>query len=99
MKEKIGKYIFRTKRWAVVRLQVLKRDGFMCQQCGSVRRLEVDHKNPIPKEWHTVRFDPFQTRNLQVLCCECHSRKTRSDNGAPVDPERLKWINYTKRGF
>ena len=64
MKEKIGKHVYRTKRWSVVRLQVLKRDGFMCQQCGSVIRLEVDHKNPIPKEWKTVRYDPYQTRKF-----------------------------------
>ena len=96
MREKVGRDIYRTKRWAIVRLQILKRDGFRCQQCGSVGRLEVDHINPIPREWRTVRYDPFQTRNLQVLCCECHSRKTRSDNGSPVDSERLEWVAYVK---
>ena len=95
----MGRDIYRTKRWAIVRLQILRRDGFVCRQCGSVKKLEVHHVVPIPREWRTVRYDPYQTSNLRVLCQKCHSIMTRSDNGSPVDPERLKWINFTKRGF
>lgn len=80
----------RSPRWAVIRLEVLRRDDFKCVCCGARGRLEVDHKIP-------VRLAPdraFELDNLQALCRPCHSQKTRLEVGLPPLSEgRQQWRN------
>ncbi len=47
-------------------LQVLKRDGWRCQRCGSFINLHVHHKNP------RSRLGDDTERNLITLCTNCH---------------------------
>ena len=50
-------------RWAI-----WERDNFTCRECGSRRRLSVDHVNPAGGDEET---------NLQTLCVPCNSSKQR----------------------
>lgn len=75
------------RRWAGLRLAALRRDGFKCVKCGSRKNLEVDHVQP-------VRDAPglaFNVGNLQVLCRQCHSSKTRREIHGPLHPDREAW--------
>jgi len=80
--------VIRSKQWKSLRLEALRRDNFKCVKCGSKGRLEVDHIKP-------VRSNPelsFVLTNLQSLCRQCHSRKTRIEVGhAPLSEPRLMW--------
>jgi 5-methylcytosine-specific restriction endonuclease McrA len=47
-------------------LQVLKRDGWRCQECGALRDLQVHHVKP-----RSSLGDDAET-NLITLCVNCH---------------------------
>src|SRR5690625_2203900 len=70
-----------TRRWQVLRMALLERDGWRCRACETRKgRLEVDHIEP-------VRLAPeksFDPANLQTLCSRCHSKKTREEVGWPA---------------
>lgn len=59
--------------WKSVRLNVLRRDGYICQSCGKFGD-EVDHI--VAMEDGGEEFDP---ENLQTLCDVCHGQKTNSE--------------------
>lgn len=83
-----SKPILRTARWRALRLEALRRDGFKCVVCGSRRRLEVDHIEPV----RNAPDRAFDLTNLQTLCAADHTRKTRIECGRPVlSPERQQW--------
>ena len=73
--------LYRSARWARLRMAVLTRDGFQCRRCGFVEtdtsRLIcdhiVDHKGDEAKFW--VGPD-----GLQTLCVGCHGAKARTRN-------------------
>ena len=46
--------------------QVLKRDGWRCQACGSMQHLQVHHLNFRSQAGGDVE------QNLITLCAECH---------------------------
>jgi len=50
-----------------LRNQVLRRDGWRCQACGSISNLEVHHK-----EFRSHSGNDLQ-ENLISLCTRCHS--------------------------
>lgn len=55
-----------------------------CKSCGSWSNLEVDHVDPKTKVTHNVWCWPEPRRlvelaKCQVLCSECHTRKTIAD--------------------
>ena len=80
--------VLKTKRWQVVRQEVLERDGWKCRGCGSRRRLEVDHIKAVRNAPHLA----FDKGNLQTLCGPCHTRKTRLECGHPeITPDRRAW--------
>lgn len=83
-----SKKVTRGRRWQVLRMAMLERDGFACVDCGSMRRLEVDHVKPV-RTHPELSFSPA---NLAVRCARCHARKTRVEIGLkPVSPERQAW--------
>jgi 5-methylcytosine-specific restriction endonuclease McrA len=55
-----------------LRYQVLRRDGWRCQSCGTMSNLEVHHK-----ELRSHGGDD-STQNLITLCTECHASVHRS---------------------
>ncbi|MDE0456255.1 MAG: HNH endonuclease [Chromatiales bacterium] len=73
------------KRWELVRLRVMERDGWRCRRCGKAGRLEVDHVLPV-----SAGGAPFDPANLQTLCRGCHTDKTRGEVGR-TDPAREAW--------
>ena len=80
--------VTRTKRWKVLRMEILERDGFRCRSCGIGGRLEVDHVKPV-RTHPELSYDPG---NLQALCPGCHTRKTRIECGHPPPREdRQQW--------
>lgn len=80
--------VIKSPKWPGLRRSIIHRDGHQCVQCGSMRRLQVDHILPV--RTHPERaFDPA---NLQTLCQACHSAKTRIEVGlGPLNPKREAW--------
>ena len=67
---------YMTHDWAEKRAAVLIRDAYRCRsclRCVSGRHAHVDHVLPLDDGGTD---DPL---NLQVLCDECHGRKTREE--------------------
>ena len=52
--------------WAELRLSVLARDGYRCQNCGTQKDLHVHHVHP------RRQGGTDQMENLQILCGNCH---------------------------
>lgn len=65
-----------------MRYDVLKRDGFRCQICGSTQedgvKLHVDHIIPVSKGGKT------EMKNLRTLCDQCNIGK-----GAKIEDDRV----------
>ena len=55
------------KLYEQLRHQVLRRDGWKCQSCGTVSNLEVHHK-----EFRSHSGDDCE-QNLITLCQGCHA--------------------------
>jgi len=51
--------------------QVLERDGWRCQVCGSMQRLQVHHLKLRSQSGGD------EEQNLITLCAECHTRTHR----------------------
>ena len=73
------------RRWAAVRRQVFKRDGYRCRKCGRAGRLEADHVVPLNRGGA-----PLDVDNVQTLCRSCHFQKTGGENSS-VTPEQRAW--------
>lgn len=80
--------VLKSRRWQVLRHQILERDGWTCA-CGCGQRaLEVDHIQPV-RTHPELAFDPA---NLQALARGCHTKKTRLECGfKEKTPERMAW--------
>lgn len=67
------KNLSRTGLWKQWRNQVLKRDNYMCINCGSTENLEADHKEPVVKLILENRINEiFDVDNGRTLCEKCH---------------------------
>ncbi|UOM34862.1 HNH endonuclease [Acuticoccus sp. I52.16.1] len=90
-----SKAVTRGARWAALRLEALRRDGFECVACGHRGRLEVDHILPV-RDRPDLAHD---LTNLQSLCGGCHASKTAREVGfAPLPPERKAWRDLLTKG-
>lgn len=88
---RFSRAVTRTKRWRVLRMAILERDGFRCTSCGCGGRLEVDHIKPV-RTHPELSYSPD---NLQALCPGCHTRKTRIECGhPPPSPPRQQWQGF-----
>ena len=58
-------------KYAIVRARVLERDGWRCQECGSMESLEVHHMKP-----RSLLGDDVM-HNLITLCVSCHGKRHR----------------------
>ena len=85
--------VTRTKRWKVLRMAILERDGFACKHCGAHGRLEVDHIQPV-RTHPELSYEPG---NLQPLCAACHTKKTRIECGhKPQAESRKDWSGFVQ---
>ena len=60
----------KTKYWSKVKRQVLKRDNYKCQKCGSGKLLHVHHltyKHHLKEHCHLS--------DLITLCKQCHEQE------------------------
>lgn len=75
------------RRWAAVRAEALRRDGWRCTRCGKAGRLEVHHIRPV------VRGGAhYDLENLASVCRDCHRflhRRVRDDEWAALIAEAL----------
>lgn len=79
---------FLTRRHKI-REQLIRRDGMGCNYCHIVnRRLTIDHVVP------TVLGGNSKLENLQLLCDECHNKKTKEDvkKMVPHKQARVSWV-------
>ena len=51
-----------------LRRQILERDGWRCQDCGSSQNLQIHHKKLRSQSGHDAE------ENLITLCAQCHMR-------------------------
>lgn len=59
-----------TKEYKEFRKQILKRDNYICRECGSNYRLQVHHIKS-KKEYPELIMNP---NNCITLCVVCHSK-------------------------
>ena len=64
-----------------VKREVWQRDGGKCCACGSVERIEYDHKNPVSNGGTS------EAENIQLLCRPCN-RSKRTKLATPAQPLR-----------
>jgi len=57
------------EKYDELRLQVLKRDKWNCQDCGALRDLEVHHIKP------RSQLGDDREGNLITLCSNCHRQR------------------------
>ena len=86
---------YKEKRWIHLRLAVLKRDKFLCQECKrkgeTIDADTVHHCNPDALDLF------YDTGNLISLCNACHnSMHDRSTDELTEQGE--KWLLRSKRG-
>jgi 5-methylcytosine-specific restriction endonuclease McrA len=70
----------RNHLWVYVREYVLRRDNLRCSICEKRKgrlQLDVDHIIPV-----RTGIDPYDKKNLRLLCKECHQAKTNLDREA-----------------
>jgi 5-methylcytosine-specific restriction endonuclease McrA len=56
-----------TVSYEALRQQVMRRDGWRCQSCGTMSNLEVHHK-----QFRSHSGDDSE-ENLITLCIQCHN--------------------------
>jgi ATP-dependent DNA helicase RecQ len=61
--------------YEALRQQVLRRDGWRCQSCGTMSNLEVHHQ-----EFRSHAGDDSE-ENLVTLCAACHRNEHRGAQG------------------
>jgi 5-methylcytosine-specific restriction endonuclease McrA len=54
--------------YANLRLEIIRRDGWRCQSCGTRQQLEVHHQQ------HRSQLGADAEENLITLCSACHAR-------------------------
>jgi len=75
-------------KWKRIRLQILRRDGYMCQQCGQTDgQLHIDHI--IPRRLQGTDDES----NLRTLCQKCNLSKGGRFFGTANTPPTLHDLN------
>jgi len=82
------------------RLAKIGRNQYKCSDCSKIfgrKDTKIDHINPVVPVSGWVGFDSYvdrlycETIGFQVLCKDCHSKKTKIEN---IERKRLR--NLTK---
>jgi len=68
LSQKRPRFKLSPKEYAIVWKRVLERDGWRCQECGSMRDLEIHHM----KRRSQLGDDAMD--NLITLCSLCHGK-------------------------
>ena len=81
----------RSDEWIKLRMKVLLRDNYVCQQCKA-HASEVDHIIPV------ALTGSDELSNLQALCSKCHKKKTSEDVNKIKKARILKKLKKRKGG-
>lgn len=76
MAKDFAKAFYKSRAWREARWQALRRDHFQCVQCGDIAE-EVDHIIELTPENIDDPHIALSLGNLQSLCHDCHTRKTK----------------------
>ena len=71
LRQRQPRFKLKPKEYAIVRKRVFERDGWRCQQCGSMKNLQVHHI----KRRSQLGGDVMP--NLITLCVICHEKRHR----------------------
>ena len=66
--------LYATTKWRKFRLAIIHRRGGECVECGVTpldQHIHLDHIKPLAQGG-----EAFNTNNIQILCKQCHGRKT-----------------------
>jgi len=69
--------LYATKRWRSYRKAIIARRGGECVTCGATpldQHIHLDHIVPLVQGG-----EPYDENNIQLLCRECHGRKTAKE--------------------
>jgi len=81
-----GYYDEKARRVSLIkRKKVIERDGGLCHKCGAVGS-EIDH----------INGDSDDIDNLQLLCCDCHNKKTKA-NMTAITPKHERYEEILAR--
>lgn len=84
---------FKDPRWQKKRLEILKRDEWMCDVCGDASStLHVHHR--YYKAWGTDPWD-YPDEALQTLCELCHESETTGRPEAEAELLRVTRQHFT----
>jgi len=72
--------LLKSPRWFQKRKEILERDGNKCRNCGSVKNLEVHHKQYHYHKATKTMVMPWNYDNkyLITLCKVCHELGTKT---------------------
>lgn len=83
--------IYMKNRYKKRREEALSFLGGKCVECGKLERLEFDHINPEDKKFtiaeiwtHSKEKFWKEIVKCQLLCKDCHNKKTQRENGKQV---------------
>ena len=79
-----------TKRWGVLRLEALARDGGLCVRCRAEGRT-VLAESSTTEEPIRDGGDPWSLENCESVCRACHTAGSARDRAHP----RSKWAGRT----
>ena len=99
MARDFAKAFYNSKEWQMVRASVLKRDNYLCVNCGKPAE-EVHHKKHItPANIYDVSVT-LNMDNLASLCKECHFEEHRGEHGSGrKKQEELPQYEFDENGM
>lgn len=92
--------MYKDKRWETLRARILRRDGYMCQECKRYgRAVEGDHVHHIfPYEFYPEYA--YKSWNLITLCQRCHNKMhDRETHRLSAEGEKLLERTRRKAGI
>ena len=72
LRQRVPRVKLDSDQYRLLRKQVLVRDGWRCQMCGSLKNLQVHH------ETFRSKLGNDTVQNLITLCADCHQTKHKS---------------------
>lgn len=98
MARSFAKSFYNSKEWEQTRLYILKRDKFLCQDCGS----------PASEVHHIIHLTPqnigdvsitMNPTNLVSLCRDCHFQRHKGEHGKGRVVQESNPYTFDKHGM
>lgn len=89
---------YKDKKWIKKRLNILKRDGYLCRNCKRIGKEiganTVHHVVPI--EYAPERY--LDSNNLISLCSECHNKMHNRNDGS-LTTLGFEWVRRMEKNL